>query len=317
MIQKWAGATCPDTWAPEIRRSTYASRGLSARNCGTYCATLGICVIQNTPMSVESLPDLNPPDFGNVVDPSRPILSFGFQMDGAHRAAAHTHSRGHIICPQTGAYWIVTPEGTWLVPSGLAIWIPPDVHHEVYSHGTVAARIMFVDPAYAERLPANGGTVKVTPFLDALLERTMMYGNEYGPDDPAARLAQVTLDELAEMEFAPLLLPISKEPRLARVMQQLIETPARAAGFADLAREAGASERTLARLFRTETGMTFTQWKTNLTLLQSMERLERGEAVADVAFDLGYASPSSFVYMFRRRLGVSPGTYRDRARRGS
>ena len=56
--------------------------------------------------------------------------------------------------------------------------------------------------------------------------------------------------------------------------------------------------------------MTFTQWKTNLTLLHSMERLEKGEAVADVAHDLGYASPSSFGYMFRRRLGVSPGSFR-------
>ena len=40
---------------------------------------------------------------------------------------------------------------------------------------------------------------------------------------------------------------------------------------------------------------------------------EKGEAVADVAHDLGYSSPSSFVYMFRRRLGVPPGTFRNRS----
>lgn len=269
-------------------------------------------------MSVEFLPDLNPPqDFGDVEDPARPILSLAVEKDGPHRVAAHEHARGHIICPLSGAYWIVTPEGTWLVPAGFALWVPPGIHHEVYSHGSVSARIMFVDPSFADRLPPNGGTVKVTPFLEALLARTMVYGNDYSPADPAARLAQVTLDELAAMEFAPLFLPISKEPRLARVMQRLIEAPGLDMSFADLARDAGASERTLARLFRTETGMNFTQWKTNLTLLQSMERLERGEAVADVAFDLGYSSPSSFAYMFRRRLGVSPGTYRHRARQGN
>ena len=152
-------------------------------------------------MNVDKLPDLNPPDYGSIDDPSRPILSLAIRKDGAHRAAAHAHCRGHIISPQAGAYWVATPEGTWLVPAGHAIWIPPYVHHEVYSHGSVAARIMFVDPACAGRLPASAGTVKATPFLDALLERTMEHGNDYGPHDPAARLAQVTLDELSAMKL--------------------------------------------------------------------------------------------------------------------
>lgn len=262
-------------------------------------------------MNVENLPDLNPPqDLGDIHDPSRPILSLAVEKDGAHRVAAHAHDRGHIVCPTSGAYWIVTPEGTWLVPAGFALWIPPGMHHEIYSHGSVTARILFIDPACAGQLTPNGGVVKVTPFLEALLERAMRYGNEYEADSPAARLAQVTLDEFADQEFALLFLPVAKEPRLARVMRILIDAPGRYAGIAELAREAGASERTLARLFRKETGMTFTQWKTNLTLLHSMERLEKGEAVADVAHDLGYASPSSFGYMFRRRLGVPPGTFR-------
>ncbi|MEZ5999786.1 helix-turn-helix domain-containing protein [Hyphomonas sp.] len=266
-------------------------------------------------MNVENLPDLNPPqDLGDIHDPSRPVLSLAVEKEGAHRVAAHAHDRGHIICPKTGAYWIITPEGTWLVPAGFALWIPPGVHHEIYSHGSVSARILFIDPACVGQLTPNAGVVKVTPFLDALLERVMTYGNAYEAGSPAARLAQVALDEFAQLEFAALFLPVAKEPRLARVMRLLIDTPGLDTGIADLAREAGASERTLARLFKKETGMTFTQWKTNLTLLQSMERLEQGEAVADVAHDLGYASPSSFVYMFRRRLGVPPGTFRNRSK---
>ncbi|WP_321490422.1 helix-turn-helix transcriptional regulator [uncultured Hyphomonas sp.] len=265
-------------------------------------------------MNVENLPDLNPPqDLGDILDPSRPVLSLAVEKDGAHRVAAHQHDRGHIVCPRSGAYWIVTPEGTWLVPAGFALWIPPCVHHEIYSHGSVSARVLFIDPACSDQLTPNGGVVKVTPFLEALFDRVMTYGNEYEAGSPGARLAQVALDEFAQLEFASLFLPVAKEPRLARVMRLLIEAPGLDTGIAELAKEAGASERTLARLFRKETGMTFTQWKTNLTLLQSMERLEKGEAVADVAHDLGYSSPSSFVYMFRRRLGVPPGTFRNRS----
>lgn len=261
-------------------------------------------------MSVENLPDLNPPDFGNVRDSNRPILSFTWQADGPHRAAAHSHIRGHIIFPDAGALWVVTSEGTWMVPPGQAIWIPPRIHHEVYSHGTVSARVLFVDAACAKPLPSVSGTVQVSSLLTELLLRTVAHGNDYPPDGPAARLARVTLDELASMELAPLLLPVSKDPRLVRAMERLIEAPHAQESLEQVAQGAGASPRTLARLFLKETGMTFSQWKTRLLLVESIERLTRGGTVTEVAIDLGYSSTSSFVYMFRNNLGVSPGRYR-------
>jgi AraC-like DNA-binding protein len=261
-------------------------------------------------MSVENLPNLDTPDFGSLCDPKRPILSYAWEADSAHRAAAHSHPRAQIIHPQSGAYWVITQEGTWLVPSSQAIWIPPRIHHEVYSHGAVSARMLFVDEAHAERLPQRCGTVEVSPLLAELLLRTVDYGNDYPPDGPAARLALVMLDELATMRVAPLLLPVAKDPRLARVMDRLIADPGSQDGLASLAKEAGASPRTLARLFRSETGMTFAEWKTRLRLVESIDRLERGASVTEVALDLGYSSTSAFVYMFRSNLGVTPGSYR-------
>ena len=74
------------------------------------------------------------------------------------------------------------------------------------------------------------------------------------------------------MKVAPLLLPISKDERLARVMKLLIEEPASQDGLEQVAKKAGASPRTLARLFRSETGMTFSQWKTRLLLICGFRR---------------------------------------------
>jgi AraC-like DNA-binding protein len=266
-------------------------------------------------MAVENLPDLNPPSFGSISDPQRPILSYEWEAEGPHRAAAHSHPRAQIIHPEIGAYWVVTPDGTWLVPSGQAIWIPPRIHHEVYSHGAVRARMLFVDEAYAEPLPQRCGTVEASTLLAELLSRTVGYGNDYAPDGPAARLAQVMLDELAVMKVAPLLLPISEDPRLARIMEKLIADPASQARLEEMAKGTGASARTLARLFKSETGMTFAQWKTRLRLVESIDRLERGASVTEVAIDLGYSTTSAFVYMFRNNMGTSPGRYRSRRRR--
>jgi AraC-like DNA-binding protein len=147
--------------------------------------------------------------------------------------------------------------------------------------------------------------------MAAALMKIIAHGNDYIPGGPAARLALVMLDELAGMRFAGSPLPVSSEPRVARVMKLLLADPLANSGIRDLASASGASPRTLARLFRTQTGMTLGQWRTNLTLQEAIRRLAQGASVTDVAFELGYSSASAFTYMFRRNLGVAPRSYRE------
>lgn len=171
--------------------------------------------------------------------------------------------------------------------------------------------MIFVDEAFAGALPARCGTVQLSPLLVELIGRAMDYGNDYPPAGPAARLAQMMLDELARMQMAPYLLPVSRDPRLARAMDMLVAAPTAGMGIEHVADHAGVTARTLARLFRQDTGMTFTQWRTRLLLVEAIDRLARGATVGRVAYELGYGTISSFVYMFRRNVGVAPGAYRS------
>ena len=75
---------------------------------------------------------------------------------------------------------------------------------------------------------------------------------------------------------------------------------------ADWAADCGASERTLARRFVAETGMTFGHWRERLRLMAAIPKLVDGQPVTRVALDLGYRSPSAFIAMFRRNLGTTP-----------
>ncbi|MCC7138123.1 MAG: helix-turn-helix transcriptional regulator [Planctomycetes bacterium] len=261
-------------------------------------------------MSVDDLPNLDPPELGRVVDAARPILSFSWTREGPHRVAKHSHPRAHIVCPDRGAVWASTDVGTWLVPTGQALWIPSGLHHEVYSRGAVSARMIFVDPAHAATLPRRCGTVVLTALLDQLVLRALEHGNRYPPEGPGARLAQVMLDELRLMKSAPYVLPGARDPRLLRALRRASAEPSADLRIEDAAVGSGASVRTLARLFARETGMTFTQWKTRLLVVEAIDRLARGFAVGRVAYDLGYRSTSGFVYMFRRSVGHPPGAYR-------
>ena len=91
-----------------------------------------------------------------------------------------------------------------------------------------------------------------------------------------------------------------------------MENPAERRTLGDLATIAGSSERTIARLFVAETGLSFGDWRRRLRLIQSVERLVEGEAVTTVALDMGYESPSAFIAMFRRTLGSSPTAFLGR-----
>ncbi|MNH36152.1 Regulatory protein SoxS [compost metagenome] len=68
-------------------------------------------------------------------------------------------------------------------------------------------------------------------------------------------------------------------------------------------------EKTIQRLFRKETGMTFGQWRQQARLMQALERIALGERIIDVAGALGYDSPSAFASMFKRQFGTTPSQF--------
>lgn len=99
------------------------------------------------------------------------------------------------------------------------------------------------------------------------------------------------------------------DPRAARLAKRLVANPSDDTVLRDLAREAGASERTLARLWAAETGLSFGQWRTQVRLRAALPLLAEGKTVERVAERIGYCSASAFAAAFRRAVGVSPGRY--------
>ena len=75
------------------------------------------------------------------------------------------------------------------------------------------------------------------------------------------------------------------------------------------AKRAGLSERTLVRLISRETGMSFGRWRQQLGVMLAVQWLAGGASTQQVAANLGYESVPSFVTMFRKTLGTSPGRY--------
>jgi AraC-like DNA-binding protein len=260
-------------------------------------------------MNVDKLTKLPPVEIGYRLDPLKPVIPLAMQVSHAGCAAAHRHPRGQLIYASSGVMRVVCGRDIWLVPPSQAVWVPPEQEHEVYFPGDVALRNLFVDPTALAGLPQHCAVLKVTLLLRELILKAVVIGEEYQPESAGWRLMQVLLDELRLAEETLLHLPMARDERLLRVINALMAHPDDGRDLEAWGVLAGASGRTLARLFVKETGLTFGVWRTRLHLQEAIKRLDRGEQVTRIAFDLGYQSLSAFIDMFRREMGVSPRRY--------
>ncbi|HWH81583.1 MAG TPA: AraC family transcriptional regulator, partial [Burkholderiaceae bacterium] len=96
------------------------------------------------------------------------------------------------------------------------------------------------------------------------------------------------------------------DKRLRALCQALLDAPGRHATLAGWAQACGASPRTVARLFRSELGTSFVQWRQQVLLARAVALAAGRVPMARIASELGYASPSAFSAMVRRSVGVPP-----------
>lgn len=267
-------------------------------------------------MTVAKLTRLQPVVLGFRVDVALPVIPLAIEVSPQKMmarqvgsAAVHSHPRGQLIYASRGVMRVICSRDIWVVPPSQAVWVPPDQEHEVYFPGDVALRSLFVDPSAVTGLPETCTVLKVTPLLRELILKSMEIGEDYLPDSAGWRLMQVLLDELRQAESTPLHLPMPSDERALRVTERLLAAPGDDRGLESWGREAGASGRTLARIFVAETGLTFGAWRKRLLLQEAVKRLGSGEQVTAVAYDLGYQSLSAFIEMFRKELGASPRQY--------
>jgi len=267
-------------------------------------------------MSIDKLTRMAPVVLGYRLDANLPIIPLAMQVipqkletSQIDSAAPHAHPRGQLIYASSGIMRVICGRDIWVVPPSQTVWVPPNQEHEVYFSGEVALRNLFIDPTVTEGLPKQCTVLKVSPLLRELILKAVQVGEEYQPESAGWRLMQVILDELRQAESTPLHLPMARDERVMRVIEALLEKPGDNRDLEQWSKVAGASGRNLARLFVTETGLTFGIWRQRLVLQEAVRRLDQGQPVTTIAFDLGYQSLSAFIEMFRKALGASPGQY--------
>ena len=176
---------------------------------------------------------------------------------------------------------------------------------------TANARLffLFIEPDVTD-LPSRCCTLSLSPLVRELIieladQSTVAKAN-------ADTIETLLLSALPLMPIEDLHLPLTNEHRLDRIASALIEDPSDRSTLSDWAKRVAMSQNSLARLVQQETGLTFGHWRKQLQLIIAIRSLAAGATVQQVSGDLGYASVSAFITMFKKALGVSPAKYLNR-----
>ena len=225
---------------------------------------------------------------------------------------AHAHPWGQLIFAASGVMQVATAEASWLVPTTRAIWMPAGIVHGIQMQGEVAMRTLYLDAQRAAALAEIPRVIEVVPLLRELILHILAIGM-LDPRQPVHdRLTGLLLDLLQAARTEDLVLPLPTDPRALRLARHWLSAPEDGRGLTQLADEAGASLRTLQRLFFRQTGLTLEGWRQKARLIHAVASLSTGASVAAAALDSGYASPSSLSAAFLRQFGLPPGHYRAR-----
>jgi len=251
------------------------------------------------------------PPFSRFIVPEtylNPIVGVSCRLED-HDSGEHSHPMGQIVFTCQGCLRIrfAYPAFLCMLPPTRIAWIPPGVVHHARIRRPVEYRSVYIGAPYVDALPSTPQVMAITPLLKELLIH--ICHAPFDTDWSTGKANQIIDLCVAEMRDAPrhtLLLPLPSDRRLAMLGQHPERLPP---ALGELARQVGACERTIARMVRRDTGMSYQEWRQQWKLFRAIEMLTVDERLSTVAQELGFTSDSAFIAFFRGMTGTTPKAY--------
>ncbi|CAN5718436.1 helix-turn-helix transcriptional regulator [soil metagenome] len=220
----------------------------------------------------------------------------------------HRHDDHQLVYVSSGVLATHTAKGAWVAWPDRAVWIPGGLWHEHRLYGaSVVHTVGF--PLAETPLPVDVPRVVAVSAL--LRELVIEFTRDSASSEDGALLRRLIVNRLTIAPVQGLSLPETDEPRLALACSLASEDLSDPIPLNKLAAAVGAGERTLSRLYRTEFGMSYPQWRTNVRIFHAMIDLAEGCTVTQTAHRNGWPTASAFIDTFSRVMGCTPGQYRS------
>ena len=233
------------------------------------------------------------------------ISSLAYEYPSGFRVPQHSHGSDQVIYAIRGVMEVASGQGCWLIPPQFAIWIPARTLHSIRMPAAVSMRTLYLRARLA-RVASACTVLQVPALLRELIVEAVRIGQLRWRNPVHSSLRTLIVAQLESAAPLPSFVRLPKDRRGLRVAESAMSNLRTCGSFQSLCDQAGASPRTIQRIFRREVGLSFESWRRQFRLMKAIELLAGGCAVKEVAFEIGYRQPSAFVEMFRSTLGATP-----------
>jgi AraC-like DNA-binding protein len=229
---------------------------------------------------------------------------------------------GHyLLYASTGAFTLTVGHARWLLPPQRAAWLAAHTPMRLMAAGTGTTSSVLFTAASIPDLAFVCRVFVVSPLAREMILHAMQWVRTRDPDPalPANQRAipffQALADVCLDLAAAPdeFWLPQAQSPELTAALDYSLAHLDETLTVGAVAAAVHVSERTLARRFAEETGMTWRQYLRRARLIRAMELLADADPkIIDIAYAVGFTSLSAFNHAFRDFAGETPGSYRKR-----
>ena len=224
--------------------------------------------------------------------------------------APHSHPWHQLILAQTGSLRTRTENSEYFLPFNRALLIPAGTPHESWAVTRADFLGVYLDPQVLELTIESCEVYEISNlFRELLFHYAEQIQPLEKPNKQEQRLARVLVDLCSQQTPVRFDLALPSSKRVAPIVQALLAEPTNRELADAWAKRVGMSARSLDRLFQSESGQSFNQWRQRLSLYHSLALLEKGHPVKAVALDIGYRSPSAFIHRFKSEFGLTPLQY--------
>lgn len=245
--------------------------------------------------------------------PPHPITMRAQSIPARHEFPEHAHDWHQVVYAVEGVLMVTAQNRSFVISPEQAVWLPSGVYHRVGSLLGAEFRSLWIAVDAGRNLPTAPSVLSVSPLLKELIVEAAAIEGSLDDEGYPDRIATLILDQLRRAKLLSAGLPWPRNERLLRLCEALYIDPADTRTSDEWAKALGMSQRTLARQFETEMGLSLRSWRRQLRLLRAIELLNSGTAVTETAMQLGYGSASAFVFAFRTEMGSSPHAYMRKA----
>lgn len=246
-----------------------------------------------------------------------PDCTFGIKQDLRSIDSGWQAFPGHyFLYAASGTFTLEGEQVHWILPPQRAAWVCANVQIHIHASGPITSSSILFAVDAIPTLPFDHRVFAVTPLAREMIMYAMRWGINRDPADNAAdqffgAVATVCVELANQPEHFWLPRPQSNEMRTA--MAYILDNLPSRLTVEAIAHESNVSNRTLARRFVEEAGITCGQFIHHARMLRAMELLaERNLQILDIAYSVGFESVSAFNMAFRRFAQETPTQYRRR-----